>query len=420
MDMVCEQDSTSSINMEQEGLELAVDGDEIYAKGTTLGADDGIAVAYALALLDSSTLQHPRLEFVCTVAEEVGMDGARALDISPLQGRQLLNLDSEDEGIALAGCAGGGTALLTLPLNRASLTDKEKYLVPVEIGITGLLGGHSGSEIDKGRANADYELAEVLQTLKSQMEYRLLDFSGGNKDNAIPREAMASIYVQPEDKERLQEMISKINQRKQQKYALTDPEYKIVVTIGKENEKVVPEGINMLSENSTTTVVDFIVALPNGVQEMSLEVEGLVQTSLNLGKVRIHSEEAKLSLVYSLRSSKGVSFEKLSAQVNQIATQFQAAVKYDGIYPAWEYVVHSPLRDRMCLLYEQKYHKKMTIEVIHAGLECGLLAGKLKELDAVSIGPDMKDIHTTQERLSISSTKRVYDFLVQFIEKSTN
>ena len=405
MDMVCEKEPACPKDMEKEGLDLMIEGDFLSAKGTTLGGDDGIAAAYALALLDDETLKHPRLEFVCTVCEEVGMDGAHAIDCSPLKGHLLLNIDSEEEGVVLAGCAGGGHAEVTLPLVREPASGSL-----ISLKVSGLRGGHSGTEIHKGRMNATLLMVRVLRDLAKEMEFSLASLTGGTKDNAIPRETWAEIYVP--DKEKAIFLVSALEEKVREELAAADPD----VTIKAESSCGESTAVrcNPLTVFSTRQVISLITAIPCGVIRMSDSIPGMVQTSLNLGIASM--TEDTLTLGYSLRSSVSSEFRELADRLIWISGSLGASAVMSSEYPAWEFVRHSALRDRMAGIFRSLYGKEMKVETIHAGVECGLLAGKIKGLDAVSIGPDILDIHTPAERLSISSVERTYTFIRKIIE----
>ncbi len=406
MDMVCEKDPGVTKDMNKEGLDLEVDGDFISAKGTTLGGDDGIAVAYALALLDSQTLKHPRLECVITVGEEVGMDGAKFIDCSPLKGHLLLNLDSEKEGVVLAGCAGGASERVMLPVSR------EPYKgVKAVLHVAGLTGGHSGTEIHKGRANAMLLLFRTIMEASSETEVRLISLTAGSKDNAIPREASAVVAVEDFLKFRTSVQTSEKNMRKE--YHAVDPGLRIVA------EEIFDDPVTESSEDPLTArdtrrVIALVNSLPSGVQRMSDEVEGLTETSLNWGITGLTGEE--FTMCASVRSSVASALAALIQKISWVASAYGAETAESGAYPPWEWVEHSQLRSRMSEIYREMFGRELVIEAIHAGVECGLLAGKIDNLDAVSMGPDIMNIHTPQERLSISSAARMYAYIRRIIE----
>ena len=401
MDMVCEKEPGCTIDFENDGLTLEVNGDYISAKGTTLGGDDGIAVAYALAILDSDSIAHPRIEFICTVSEEVGMEGAVALDVSRLKAKKLLNLDSENEGIMLVSCAGGCSTVCELP---AEWEKSAGNLVSIHVA--GLKGGHSGVEIDKGRANSNILLGRILLELKDEYHYQIAALSGGNKQNAIPRESAVELMVQ-EDATQLVHKIEEIAEKITHEFSTSDPDIQISVTVEENCEKEV------LTEAAARKAVLLINLLPNGILRMSDDIKGLVETSLNLGVLTL--EKDKLTLQYAVRSAVGTAKEYLLKRIAALVEEFGGRVTNTGNYPAWEYRRDSVLRDDMVRIFKEMYGKEPTVEAIHAGLECGILAGKIDGLDAVSIGPDMIAIHTTEEKLSISSTKRVWDYILKVI-----
>lgn len=403
LDMVCEKEPGSSFHFDMDGLKLKVEGDYITADGTTLGGDDGIAVAYMLALLASDTIAHPKLETVFTVSEEVGMEGAAGIDLSMLKGRRLLNLDSENEGILTAGCAGGARAVCRLPVQRIPTNG-----MVIHITASGMAGGHSGVEIHKGRANANTLMGRVLIRLSGHIRYHLIALAGGKKDNAIPRECTAGICIAAGDLTKTVHCIAQLQKDISDEYAIKDSAVRLSAGHAAD---VLPA---MLDENSTRQAVMLINALPDGVQAMSADVPGLVETSLNLGILKLDEEE--LVLQYAVRSSVGSAKEALLEKMTYLTQGMGGSVTVSGIYPAWEFKRVSAFRDMLTEVYEKMYGKKPVVEAIHAGLECGLLAGKLPGLDCVSIGPDMEAIHTTEEKLSISSVKRVWEYLIEVLK----
>ena len=403
MDMVAEKTKDSPIDFAKDALELRTDGEYIWAEGTTLGGDDGIAVAYALAILEAADIPHPPLECVFTVDEEVGMDGAAALDPALLKGRVFLNCDSEDEGILTVSCAGGATSGLNLPIEIDKAEGKG-----VHIYVDGLLGGHSGAEINKGRANSNKVMGELLERLLKRMPYRLVYVRGGQKDNAIPRYTMAKIIV-PDH--RLEDALQEIDAIAVE-LLKTLPEQEIKAKITR--EACVCRG-RAMTVAATRKTVGLLHDVPNGIQAMSQDIEGLVQTSLNLGILKTEGEE--VSMTFSVRSS--VNDEKLALieKLKAAGGQYGASYHEHGAYPAWEYRKDSPLRDLMVRVFEELYGRKPVVEAIHAGLECGLFSGKLPGLDCVSFGPDMQDIHTTRERLSIASAARTWQYLLAVLKQ---
>ena len=409
MDMVCEQESDCSKDMLTEGLELVVEGDDISAKGTTLGGDDGIAVAMALAILESSDIPHPRLEFVCTVSEEVGMEGASHLDLSRLQAKKMLNLDSEEEGVFLAGCAGGGLATVTYPLLRESRNPQGQM---VEIRIDGLRGGHSGAEIHKGRGNANLLLTQMLRNVYSQVPFLLVTITGGAKDNAIPREASAVVCTK--EAERFVQVLMREADQIKEQYGQVEPQMQIAV----EDTACGEAYAQPMTKDTTEQLLALITELPNGVIAMSRDMEGLVETSLNLGILTAGAKDTQAKLCYCVRSSVETAFDALIARMEKTASAYGADFQLTGRYPAWEFVKESPLRRQMVGIYREMFGKEPVIDVMHAGVECGMIAQKIPGLDCVSIGPTMHDIHTPQERLEITSTARTFDFVCEILRRS--
>ena len=391
LDMVCEKDEDCDIDFATDGLRLTHDGEYLFAEGTTLGGDDGIAVAYALALLDSKEYKHPALECVFTV-DEVGMLGADAMDMSVLEGRLLLNCDSEDEGVLTVSCAGGGQADLILPV--AWEGAETGWRVSVEE----LVGGHSGVEIHRARANANKVLAGVLK----ELPVRLCAIDGGSKDNAIPRASVAYVCAEAENFDEL--FLSRCK-------ALVLPAEEVNVRYT--CEKVALS--RQMDEASSRTVLGLLNDLPNGVQAMSADIEGLVQTSLNLGI--LETREDSVRMVFSVRSSVNEEKRALLNRLRDLAEQYGASYEESGTYPAWEYRKESRLRDTMVQTYESLFGATPKVEAIHAGLECGLFCDRLEGLDAVSFGPQMHDIHTSRERLNIASVERTWNYLLAVLER---
>ncbi len=392
LDMVCEKEHNCQINFETDGLDIYVDGDFIKARGTTLGGDDGIAVAMALAVLDDDTLSHPPLEVLFTTDEETGMYGAEGLDASHLSAKRMINIDTEAEGVFTAGCAGGARAELTLPVTKLPL-DKEC----VTVTVTGLLGGHSGNEINRGRQNANLVLAKFLSTLPS---FRLVSINGGLKDNAITSHSEAVLFCEDITEEKAKTFADSVR---------VDTDNGLEITVTK-------AGTCALAADRATSkkAVEFLLALPNGVQKMSEDIEGLVETSLNLGILK--TEEDKITASFAVRSNVGKEKAALLSRIESIAEEFGAAYASFGHYPAWEYRKDSPLRESMLKTYKEFYGGKPVVEVIHAGLECGLFSEKIPGLDTVSFGCNVNYIHTPREQLSISSAERSYRFFLKILE----
>ena len=393
-DIVALKEPGCPINMEKEGLDIYRDGDYLTARGTTLGADDGVAMAYALAILDSDNIEHPALECVFTSDEETGLIGATNLDASVLDGRMLINIDSDEEGIFTAGCAGGGRIDISLPVKTKTHIGQ---IYMLKIG--GFKGGHSGVEIHKNRTNAIKCAAEILLKLES---LKLGKMEAGSADNAIPSDAYAIFST----KSSIIEISNIVNDVKD---ALPkeecDATFNIEMSISSAKVMSVEDSANLLA---------MIGEMPNGVTRMSEDIEGLVETSLNMGIMKL--SDKSLDLTISVRSAKGEEKAKLISKVKEIAEGHGASVSVRGEYPAWEYRRDSHLRDVMCKVYRDMYCKDATVVTIHAGLECGIFSDKMEGLDCVSIGPDNHDIHTPDERLSLSSFNRVYEYLINVLK----
>ena len=401
MDMVCEKDDDCRINMETDGLDVTHDGAYVFAKGTTLGGDDGIAVAFALALLADKSIPHPPLEVVITVDEEIGMEGATGIDLSELKGRTLINIDSEEEGIFTVSCAGGARATISMPITRRAV-----YGPCVRLTVEGLQGGHSGVEIHKKRANANKVMGELLLRIQKLMPLCLTKFTGGSKDNAIPRSCSVTLVAMGSYIERINDVAEQLE--KEIREAYDEPEIRIY------GDDVDAFGGNALPTAVTDQVISLLMTCPNSVQSWSQDIEGLVQTSLNLGIAKLEKEE--LQLTFAVRSSVNQEKRELLNQLASIAEKYGAQYSEMGDYPAWEYRKESYLRDTMVRVYREMFAKEPEVVAIHAGLECGILSDKLPGLDCVSIGPEMHDIHTSREKLGIASTKRTWDFLLEILK----
>ena len=404
MDMVCEKESSSAHDFTKDALELSVEDGYLKANDTTLGGDDGIAVAYGMALLTDNTIAHPALEIVITTDEETGMGGAIALDTSVLSAKYMINLDSEEEGIVLVSCAGGMRMDAVLPLKRIPVFGEK-----IGITVQGLQGGHSGAEIHKNRSNATLLLARILFELRNESEYVLVDMEGGLKDNAIPREAHALLITSTEQKEKLLTALSEIEQKLKKELSASEPEFSLlVVSLDAQEEEAA------LHPVSFEKLLFMLMHTPNGVQCMSSEIAGLVESSLNLGIFATKPLEAEFH--YALRSSVG-SYKYFRRDRLEYFIHFLGGeCNTHGEYPAWEYKKESKLREIFAEVFEKEYGKQPSMEAIHAGLECGLISEKMPDLDIVSIGPEMHDIHTPKERLSVVSAIRVYQFLEKLLE----
>lgn len=401
MDMVCAKDEDCSIDFLTDGLDVDHDGAYVFARGTTLGGDNGIAVAYALAILESKDIAHPPLEVVITVDEETGMFGAAGIDLSMLQGRMLLNMDSEEEGILTVSCAGGCRSTLRLDVQRRAV-----YGPCIQLTVDGLAGGHSGVEIHKNRANANKVMGRLLSLVQQKMPLCLTSLSGGSADNAIARSATAKLVAMGMDLEPINDIVAELEQQIRDEY--DEP----CVHITADNVDAL--GGNALTTEATAKVISLLCAAPNGVQSWSPDMPGLVQTSLNLGVMRLEKQE--LRLTFSVRSSVNEEKQALLQKLAEVARFHGCQYSQVGDYPAWEYKPDSKLRDTLVRTYASMFGQVPQVVSIHAGLECGLLGEKLPGLDSVSIGPNMQDIHTSRERLEIASVERTWNFLLEVLK----
>lgn len=404
LDMVCEKRPDKEKDFLTEGLDLCTDGELIWADGTTLGGDDGIAVAFGLALLADKELSHPRLEVVLTVDEETGLYGAEAIDLSMLKGKKLINIDSEDEGVFTVGCAGGLMLVCKIPM----FTEEVEGTV-YELKVTGLLGGHSGAEIHKGRANANVVLGRVLQTLDKKVGVDIIKMEGGSKDNAIPRFASAEILISAENAEKLAEAVKSEEAVLKNELHASDAGVTLELT-AKGNKTA-----EVLDATSKITVLHALNNIPNGIQAYSMDIEGLVETSLNMGIMSQDCEELKMS--FAVRSSVESAKYYLTERTALFVEMLGGTVETQGDYPGWAYRPESALRDRFVAVYERMYGKKPVVEAIHAGLECGMFSNKIEDLDCISVGPNMHNVHTSEETLEVASVQRVWEFLCEVIKE---
>lgn len=402
MDMVNEKTSQSGHDFTKDPLDLFIDGDEIGARDTTLGGDDGIAVAYMLAILTDGSLSHPELECVFTVDEEIGLLGANAMDLSSCRAKYLINLDSENEGVFLTSCAGGIREDLTLPLRR-----EEAEGCFLELVIDNCRGGHSGMDIGKGRCNPILLAGRLLYDLnEADMGYRLASCSGGLKDNAIPRSVRIVLAADGDGSELTGEAVRLFNRYKKE-YAVSDPDMTLEVKAA--------ASVPVMDLVSQIKVLFLLRMLPYGVQAMSQNIPGLVETSLNAGIMTTGEDVFALSL--SIRSSVNARKRELAEKLAFLTEYLGGDAGTRGDYPGWEYRPDSRLRTLMADTWQEMTGKPASIEAVHAGLECGIISEKLPGIDIVSMGPDMKDIHTPKERLVISSCERCYRFLLEVLKR---
>lgn len=403
MDMVAVKDADCTIDMTKDGLQLEILGDRLTAKGTSLGGDDGIAVAFALALLAGEEYRHPRIELILTVDEEVGMEGATGLTVDDLTAKRMINLDQEEEKIFITGCAGGAR----IDIRKKTETEQIKGLL-CKLKISGLQGGHSGQEINKERGNAICLMGRLLAALQEKTPIYLKEVNGGTADNAIPNEVCAEIVVTEWTEDIAAFMEEKFCGLKAE-FAGKEDGLKCELQVGAEDAL-----IEVCNRKDSEQWIHLLNVIPHGVIANSVKMKGLVETSLNPGILNVSAVEGMVST--SVRSSNAAAKEALINQLKSLAALCDATVGIRGDYPGWDYDPDSPLREKMVTIYEEMYGVKPQIEAIHAGLECGIFQSKIPGLDCVSIGPDMQDIHTTRETLSIPSVQRVWKFLLKVLE----
>lgn len=406
LDMVCEREPDCEIDMERQGLKLQTDGEKLWAEGTSLGADDGIALAYILALLASDKIAHPPIEALFTNDEEIGMLGARQLEPADLKAKRLINIDSETEGILYISCAGGVNAVCEIPViyEEAKSADGLFY----ELTVSNLAGGHSGIEIHKQRVNAIRLLASLLSAGGKEAKVQLAELAGGGKDNAIPKEASALVEVNTDGEEAFLYAVRRSMALWLQDMGEADKNVKISL------KRVEERTEKLLTKESTEKVLFALQMSPDGLYKMSEEIEGMTESSLNLGIANL--EEDCLRYTYLIRSNKAAGKELLLEKLERFTEYLSGRVKRKADYPAWEYRSDSKLREICRSCFRELYGYEPEITSIHAGLECGIFAGKMPELDMISFGPTMQHVHTSDEVLDLASTKRSWDYLLEILK----
>ncbi|MEE0929451.1 MAG: aminoacyl-histidine dipeptidase, partial [Acutalibacteraceae bacterium] len=402
IDMVCDKTKDCHINLDTTPITLCTDGKFIWADKTTLGGDDGIAVAYILALLDDKDIPHPPLEAIFTSDEEIGMIGARELDTSVLKGKRLINIDSEEEGVLTVSCAGGVRAKCTIPLV-SSKAEGTGYLIK----ISGLKGGHSGVDINNNRTNANKLMAELLYFVYKNTSFRISSAKGGSKDNTIPTMCQCVICVDNSSKEYFKKTIDKFIRQITEDKKATEPQLSITI-----EECLLPQ--NCIDDKSTQTAIFSLLQVPDGVQTMSSDIPNMVQTSLNLGIFEIQNNS--LFMQFFVRSNVFTGKLSLVLRLQSFFEYLGGKADFYSDYPAWEYRPDSPLRKIMTDTFIELYGYTPTVTAVHAGLECGILSAKIDNMDAVSFGPDIFDVHTPNEKIKVSSIGRCWEYLKAVLE----
>ncbi|WP_432661851.1 aminoacyl-histidine dipeptidase [Wukongibacter baidiensis] len=405
MDIVCAKREGLDFDFTKDPIPVVLDGDMIRTDGTTLGADNGIAVAMAMAILESKELSHPPLTALFTVAEETGMDGVIGLKPENISGDILINIDSEEEGKALSSCAGGVNNIVHLPIQ---WQDADSGKAAYKLSIKGLLGGHSGMEIDKNRGNAIKLLGRLLESINNNIDIDIAKVSGGEKMNAIAKMADAIITTDEANEDKLNTMISDCQNILSNEFKTADPDIKLYIEKASKPEKV-------FSKGTSKSLISILRLTPNGVQTMSADIKGLVESSNNIGVLETTEKEVVFSS--AVRSSVNTLKDEINNRINTVCELTGTKMELVSDYPEWQYKVDSPIRDLMVEVYREMYDEKMEVDAIHAGLECGFLKEKVGDIDMISIGPNLYDVHTPNEHLSISSTRRVFEFLCEVLKR---
>jgi dipeptidase D len=406
LDMVCEKTPESKHDFSKDPIRLVYDGDWLKADKTTLGADNGIGIALCLALAKDETIAHPPLELLFTVEEESGLNGAGSLQSGFIEGHVFINIDSEEEGIFTVGSAGGRVLLIGLPISTEPFP---KTFKAYKLQIHGLRGGHSGVDIHKHRGNANKILAKALNVVNRSSEIKLLSMKGGTRASAIPRDAEALIGCEPSQLPTLQKVISEFEQTIQREYASSDPS--LSIRLSEIDSGDFPR--SALVQKDTDNAIILLSALPDGVVEMSSDIEGLVETSNNVATIEL--TEKALTILSFQRSSMLAKLDDVTSTIENTAAQVGARVRIVGEFSAWEPNMQSPLLKQCQEVYRDLFKEEPEVSVIHAGLECSVIGAKFPGLDMISLGPTIEDPHSPDEKLYIPSIGKMWDFLVAFL-----
>ena len=399
MDMVCEKESDSNHDFRKDPIDLIVDGNRLRANKTTLGGDNGIAIAMGMAILEDESIKCGTIELLATTSEEIDLNGALSLEPNILKGKMLINIDSEDEGVITVGSAGGVEIDILLPIEKETLTDVNLYTLSLEK----LQGGHSGVEINQKRGNANKILAEVLHNLKTLTDYSLVEVFGGSKDNAIPRSGKV-VLASSKD---IKDIITKVADEVKAKYVSFEPEMSFTL------EATTAKEVSVLSKKTLDSYIKTIEEIPTGVNTWMKEYPEIVESSDNLAIVKTLDEN--INIIVSLRSSDPEVLSELKDKIASILKENNASFEFSAGYPEWKFRAESKLREKALEVYKKLYNKDMKVEVIHAGLECGAVSQNYPDIDFISVGPNLRDVHTPSEYLEIDSTERVYNYVVELI-----
>ena len=406
MDMVCEKTADSPHNFDKDPIRFVYEGDWLKADHTTLGADNGIALAMAMTMALDKTVVHPKLELLFTVDEETGLTGANHLQGDFIEGKILLNVDSEDEGVFTVGCAGGRDTRISLTLHYEDAPDG---FIMARLKAGGMTGGHSGVNINEERANAIRVLVRTIMQIKKDFDVRLADISGGTAHNAIPRDAWADVFIPRDSFKAIEKATADLEQVFKHEFKKTDPGLKVSVELQPETM-----GKRPLNMADSGRICDLIIALPHGVAAMSTEMKGLVETSNNLASAKIAS--SKLEIVTSQRSSVMSRLHALTWRIEAIARIAGADAVSGNGYPSWQPNLQSPLLARCKDVYRKLFGKEPHVEAIHAGLECGIIGDKKEGMDMISFGPTLKNPHSPDEKIHVESIGKIWDFLVELLK----
>lgn len=405
IDMVCEKNNGVDHDFEKDPLKLRIVDDYIYATDTTLGADNGIAVAYAMALLSSTDIPHPPIEVLLTTDEETGMSGAMAIKKEHINGKILINLDNEEEGYLLVSCAGGIRSKATINVDYQNISNKKL----LKINISGLKGGHSGMDIIKERGNSNKILGRVLKGLSREVKFNIVNLNGGSKNNAIPREAEALVSVDINNENTVIDIVNNWNSIISNELRTQDPGVKIEASV------VSDENNKEFTDECTKKVVDLLYLYPNGINTKSVEIDGLVESSTNLGV--LSTENGVVEFDSAIRSSIPSLKQEIVLRSKTIVELLGGEFTTTSDYPGWEYNPNSKIREICQKVHKEMYGKEAGIVAIHAGVECGLFNEKLGGLDMISFGPNLYDVHTPDEHMSISSVRNCYEYLKAILKE---